>query len=288
MAEGTQDVRMIEAPDGLPLALHDLGGTGAPALLLHGITANARSLDAVRDDLRDRLHLYALDFRGRGLSGSPAGGATIPEHAADTSAAIAALQERVHLIGHSLGALVALYLTSERPDLVDRLVLIDAAGDVPPANLEAIGPSLSRLETEYQDLQAYEETFRLAPHLSPWNSYVAAFVRLDALALPSGRVRSRISPKQIRDELVRNAQLPTLGTCQEKIARPTLILRAARPVAAGLPPVFDRGSCLEAHAAIRESLLVEVMNRHHYSIAMQPSDLRRSALRDFLLPDLTS
>jgi pimeloyl-ACP methyl ester carboxylesterase len=282
MSEETVPVRTIAAPDGLPLALHDLGGEGHPALLLHGITANARSLDAIRDDLGDRLHLYALDFRGRGLSGSPAAGATIPEHSADTLAAVSALGGPVHLIGHSLGALVALYLTAARPDLVGRLVLIDAAGDVPAANLEAIGPSLSRLETEYPDFPSYEATFRQAPHLSPWNEYVAAFVRLDALALPTGRVRSRISPAQIRDELVRNAQLPTLRTAQERIARPTLILRAAQPVFPSLPPVFDRLSCLEAHSAIRESLLIEVPNRHHYSIGLQPSELRRSALRDFL------
>jgi pimeloyl-ACP methyl ester carboxylesterase len=275
-------VRMIEAADGLPLALHDLGGEGESALLLHGITANARSLDGVVDDLSDRLHLYALDFRGRGLSGSPLHGATIPEHALDAAAAIAALRGRVQLIGHSLGALVALYMTAERPDLVDRLVLIDGAGDVPPANLQAIGPSLARLEIRYLDFAHYEATFRAAPHLQPWNSYVEAFCALDALTLPDGGVRSRIDPQIIRDELVANASLPTLRTAQARIQRPTLIMRAALPVAAGLPPVFDRTTCLEAHEVIKDSLLVELPQHHHYSIALQPSGLRRAALRDFL------
>ncbi len=284
MSQDADRVRMFKAPDGLPLALHDLGGQGEPALLLHGITANARALDAVADDLRDGLHLYALDFRGRGLSGSPAHGAAIPEHAWDAVAAIEALRGPVHLIGHSLGALVALYLTAERPDLVARLVLIDGAGDVPPANLEAIGPSLRRLETEYEDVERYAEALRAAPHLQPWNGYVEAFLRLDLQTLPSGRVRSRIDPRHISEELLANAQLPTLRLSQERIARPALILRAAAPVAKGLPPVFDRTTCLEAHATIQGSLLVELQNLHHYAIGFQPSSLRRAALRDFLLP----
>ena len=281
MAESV-DVRMIEAPDGLPLALHDLGGEGPPVLLLHGITANARSLDAVADDLRDRFHLYALDFRGRGRSGTPQRGATIPEHAADALRAIDVIGGPLHLIGHSLGALVALWLTADHPDRVDHLALLDGAGDVPPANLEAIGPSLARLENAYGSFAEFAAQFRAAPHLSPWNDYIATFVALDAHELPDGTVRSRISPQLIRDELVGNAALPTLRLCQERIARPTMILRAAAPVAQGLPPVFDRQSCLDAHAMIRESLLVEIPHCHHYAIGLQPNALRRAALRGFL------
>ncbi len=284
MLQEPGSVRIIDAADGLPLALHDLGGEGSPLLLLHGITANARSLDAVAEDLLDQFHVFALDFRGRGRSGSPSRGAAIPEHAADAAAAIHAIGSPVHLVGHSLGALVGLYLTGEQPELVDHLVLIDGAGDVPAANLEAIGPSLSRLEQEYATFEDYAATFRMAPHLQPWNSFVDAFLRLDARTLPGGAVRSRVEPGIIRDELLANSTLPTLRLSQEKIRRPTLILRAAAPVAEGLPPVFDRATCLQAHAVIPQSLLVELPHLHHYSIGLQPSALRRAALRSFLLP----
>ena len=281
MAERNPTVRMLGTADG-DLALHDFGGTGPTALLLHGLTANARSLDAVVDDVGDLLHLVALDFRGRGLSGPPQRGPAIPGHAADAAAAIRAIGGPVRLIGHSLGALVALWLAAAEPGLVERLVLIDGAGDVPPANLEAIGPSLKRLELEYEDDGEYLAMMRAAPHLQPWNDYIEAFARLDAMQLGNGHVRSRIDPRQIVEELTANAELPSLRASQEAIGCPTLILRGAAPVAQGVPPVFDRQSCLDAHAAIRDSLLVELPRAHHYSIALQPNPLRRAALRDFL------
>ena len=55
----------------------------------------------------------------------------IPAHAAD----IVALMDReglekVAFVGHSLGAMIGVYLAANHPDRVDKLVLIDGGSDV--------------------------------------------------------------------------------------------------------------------------------------------------------------
>lgn len=279
------EVQTITAGDGLPLALHDFGGTGRGVLLLHGITANARSMEHFARYLLPDHRVFALDFRGRGESGQPARGAGLTEHALDAEAALchvrAVTGEDPDVVGHSMGGLVALIVAAQEAAPLRRAVLVDGAGDVEAVNLEAIKPSLARLEAELPSEEAYRAAFRAAPHLQPWNDAVEAFVRWDMRALPSGAVRSRISAGQILEEMERNAPI-RLAPYQAQIRREVLILRAPEPVAAGLAPVFDREAGRRAHAAIRESLLIKVPWAHHYSIALQEQPVVAAALGQFL------
>ena len=105
------------------------GGTGdATLLFIHGW---ADSSVVWRRSMRywgDRYRTVALDQPGHGRS-SPtpvAGGA--PAIAARLAAAIAMLDPRdLTLVGHSFGGLMALLIAQQAPELVARLVLVDAA-----------------------------------------------------------------------------------------------------------------------------------------------------------------
>jgi pimeloyl-ACP methyl ester carboxylesterase len=56
-------------PDGVVLALYDLGGQGRPALLAHATGFHGRVLSPLARSLGLRFHCLALDLRGHGESG---------------------------------------------------------------------------------------------------------------------------------------------------------------------------------------------------------------------------
>ena len=99
-------------------------GTGAQgALMLHCSLASSDAWRGVAGHLGDVLTMRGFDFPSHGKSGEWDGQGDY--HTACTKAAVETLQKPAHLIGHSLGATVALRLAVERPDLVKSLVLIE-------------------------------------------------------------------------------------------------------------------------------------------------------------------
>ena len=93
-----------------PLHLHALhwGGDGAPLVLLHGSGANAHWWDHLAPALAERFHVVALDFRGHGDADHPE--EVAPGAFQDDLRALLAHLGRpdAALVGHSLGAHVAL------------------------------------------------------------------------------------------------------------------------------------------------------------------------------------
>ncbi len=116
------------------LHLREAGDPSAPALLLvHGLGERASAdFSPVIPALAQHYRVVALDLPGFGAS--PAAGHSFhPSDDAELVARVAAeLAERQHrpifLLGHSMGGVVAALVAGRHPELVDRLVLVDAAG----------------------------------------------------------------------------------------------------------------------------------------------------------------
>jgi pimeloyl-ACP methyl ester carboxylesterase len=106
------------------LAAHD----APPIVLLHGITESALAWRPVAEELAPWRRIIALDARGHGESGWSADEAYAPDaHVADLTCALAALGVgRCLLAGFSMGGAVATICAAARPDLVQRLVIVDA------------------------------------------------------------------------------------------------------------------------------------------------------------------
>ncbi len=99
-------------------------GDGAQgALLLHCSLASSDAWRGVAGHLTSDLTMKALDFPGHGNSVDWDGTGDYHELCYDV--AVAFLTRPMHLIGHSLGATVALRLAVEQPELVRSLVLIE-------------------------------------------------------------------------------------------------------------------------------------------------------------------
>jgi pimeloyl-ACP methyl ester carboxylesterase len=105
-------------------------GAGAALVLLHGIGSAARAFEDQLAGLSKGLRVIAWDAPGYGNSTALPMEAPV---AADYAAALAGLLdelkiERCHLLGHSLGALMAASFAADRPQRILSLTLASIAG----------------------------------------------------------------------------------------------------------------------------------------------------------------
>jgi pyruvate dehydrogenase E2 component (dihydrolipoamide acetyltransferase) len=106
-----------------------IGDGGTPAVLIHGFGGDLNNWLFNHADLAAHRAVWALDLPGHGESGKAVETGDVDELAASV---IAFLDdrgvERAHLIGHSMGSLVAMAVADQAPQRVASLSLIAAAG----------------------------------------------------------------------------------------------------------------------------------------------------------------
>ena len=257
--------RFVEA-NGIRLHYLDHGGDGPTLVLAHGLSANARFFDGLAAaGLAPRLRVLSFDLRGRGLSDAPDDGYSMDDHAADLVGALDALGlERVVLGGHSFGGLLTLYLAAHAPARVERALVLDVPGEVDPAVLDQIGPSLARLEQVYPSRSAYLEFVRGLPYFAGdgWDADVAAFYEAEVEDLPDGTVRPRCRPAHIR-LAVEGTFEPDWAAVAAAVACPTLLLRTTDPFGPlGSGPIMSEDAAGRTLERLRRGRLVEVPGNH--------------------------
>lgn len=99
-------------------------------LLVHGLGQNGfTDWASVIPELARQYHVLALDLPGFGYSDAPAGKYSPTHYARVLSTLLTRhAKGRAIVIGHSMGGAVALRLAASRPELLSRLILVDAAG----------------------------------------------------------------------------------------------------------------------------------------------------------------
>ena len=128
-----------EEGQGLQLSTVDAGGRalrvgragateGTPVVLIHGYASDLNSWAFNIPALAARAPVIAIDLPGHGGSDKDVGEGSLDELAGSAAAALEAFGvSRAHLVGHSLGAAVALVLAARRPALAASLTLIAPA-----------------------------------------------------------------------------------------------------------------------------------------------------------------
>lgn len=145
------------------------GGRGPAMVLVPGIITPAAVWDFVAQRFGRDYDTYLLDVRGRGLSERGEGlRYTLDDYAADVIALAQALRlERYVLLGHSMGARIAIRAARRAPEGLERIVLVD-----PPVSGPGRRPYPSKLEGVLQLLhaalrgEAYEAL--TAPGVARW------------------------------------------------------------------------------------------------------------------------
>lgn len=116
--------------DGKKLVYLKMGDSAeTPLLLLHGFGADMNGWLFNQGDLSETTSVYALDLPGHGKSVKDVGDGTMESMAQLVKRFAEELSlNKVHLVGHSMGAGVALHLAKSSPDQVASLTLIGPAG----------------------------------------------------------------------------------------------------------------------------------------------------------------
>jgi pimeloyl-ACP methyl ester carboxylesterase len=104
---------------------YDEHGAGQPLVVLHGGLVDARFFEPNLAPLAERFHVYTPERRGHGHTPDVPGPITYQLMADDTIAFLeTVVGEAADVVGHSDGSFVAMLVAMQRPELVNRLVMI--------------------------------------------------------------------------------------------------------------------------------------------------------------------
>jgi pimeloyl-ACP methyl ester carboxylesterase len=132
------------------------GGSGAPLVLLHGLTSNKSAWRPLLPTLEAEHRVYALDMRGHGKSGrAPDNHYHVADYARDVIAFLKYLHAPIVLMGQSLGGMVAIATAAQYSAGVRALILLD-----PP-------------------LFSFSSSVKLEPQRMQWMSLVASTMKGD-------------------------------------------------------------------------------------------------------------
>ena len=145
--------RRIDGPAG-KLNVDD-GGSGEPIVFVHSLAGDSRHWSGQLQHLRKTRRAVTFDLRGHGKSEPPKNGEYLMEAQAEDVGAVAdALGlERFALVGHSMGAGVALAYAGAHPGRVTHLLVADPIGDGTQTPDAEVRPFLEALNSP-----AYVET----------------------------------------------------------------------------------------------------------------------------------
>ena len=140
---------------------YEIHGHGTPLVLLHGLQGDSSNFAGLVPQLAERHRVLTFDQRGSGWSDKPAQSYTMALYADDTARLMVALGiERTHVLGMSMGGMIAQEFALRHPERLNGLIL----GCTTPG-----GPNAAKLEStarertyETTDLPAEERARRLA------------------------------------------------------------------------------------------------------------------------------
>lgn len=104
-----------------------IGGKGSPVVLLHGYTQTGHMWRPLVPSLAQRHTVIVPDLRGAGGSAKPESGYDKKNMAVDIRELISSLGfDRVSIVGHDIGLMVAYAYAAQFPQATERVVLMDA------------------------------------------------------------------------------------------------------------------------------------------------------------------
>ena len=255
---------------GLNLRLLDWGGERrTPLMLLHGFTGHAHAWDTLSIALQPHFHVYALDQRGHGDS-DPAEVYSPIVSFDDITGVIAQLNvPKLILVGLSMGGRNAIYLASKRPDLVEKLVIIDIGPEI-STRAAAAPPGPPEPDTWESIEQAAQHLYRGNPY--PGIHYYRWVASHSLRQRPDGALVWKWHPsvKERRTQIDYD-----WWAALRAIPAPTLVLRGESS------PILDRDIAERMAKELPRGRFVEIPRAVHTLHEDNP-DAVLAALKDFL------
>lgn len=256
---------------------------GPTIVCVHGLTANHTCWASVADLLSPAYRVIAYDLRGRGESDKPDKGYSLALHNDDLEGLLDhfGLKKAV-LVGHSLGAHIALRFAATHPERVSKLVLVDGGIDVRAEVLDSLRPAIDRLGVEFPSLDMFMGFVRALPMFEGrWNDYLERYFRYDVEVLPAGTARSKAARHAIEEEIA-NLARERLWVWHHRVKAPTLIFRAPDGLLTPTDCLMTQEEAEAMAQAIPRSKLAVVPGTNHYTVLLGQNAKVKTALRAFL------
>lgn len=219
----------LEVSEGASETLSGERGNGEVTfVLLHGLAGSSGNWDGVVPFLRTHGRVVIPDLPGFGFTGGDVHTARVRPMADLVAAFLAELHAGpVVLVGNSMGGMVAAHVAARRPELVDRLVLIDPVLPLRPTALPA-----------WRVLATFTIYF-IAPlgrRVVPW--YVGR-IGLERTGI-EGVLGQVHDPLRVPKWIVRRAVAETIRHAQDEYAAATIVSAAQSLVLELLRPAYRR------------------------------------------------
>ncbi|MDO5628687.1 MAG: alpha/beta fold hydrolase [Mobilicoccus sp.] len=256
----------------------------APVVLaLHGITAHHLAWPHVAEALD--LHVIAPDLRGRGRSRDVAGAGLVThaDDAATVARSVVGADGQVIVVGHSMGAFVAMVLADRYPELVAGVVLVD--GGFPFAEQEkettvgALEAIKARLEARLPSEEAYVDLFRSHPAFAgDADAVVEEYARYDVVEQDGEFHAGAVLESVLADQRDVLGSAPFFGALESLRALPAgrggrnsrhwVFLRAPRGFVDDPPGLYAASTAAELAERYKAVEFREVDDVNHYTIVM--------------------
>jgi pimeloyl-ACP methyl ester carboxylesterase len=256
------------------------GDPGGPTILaVHGITGSHLAWAAVAQAMPE-ARLIAPDLRGRGRSAALPGPCGMARHTADLEAVTKALDlPRAVLVGHSMGAFVAVFMAQLYPDRFSEVLLVD--GGLPlaiPAGISkddllttTLGPAAARLSMTFPDRATYLEFWKAHPAFaSGWSQAMVDYAEYD-LTGTAPQLRSSCSFEAVRQDSTEIFDgAPVLAALADLTARrqPVTLMTAPRGLLDDTPGLYSPSEIQRWRAELPAVTIREVPDVNHYTIVM--------------------
>jgi lipase len=264
----------------------DVEHSGATVMAVHGITASHLAWATVAKAL-PQVRLIAPDLRGRGRSAGLPGPYGMARHAADLQAVIESLElPPAILLGHSMGAFVAVVSAHLYPDRFSEVLLID--GGLPlsvPAGIgkedlieTILGPAARRLSMTFPDRATYLEFWKQHPAFADHSGVsiddLADYASYD-LTGTEPSLRPSASLEAVRQDSmdqygggVVQAALDELRGPRAQNSRTVSLLTAPRGLLNQTPGLYSPAEIERWRAELPALKIREVPDVNHYTIVM--------------------
>lgn len=247
---------------------------GAAVLTIHGTTASHRAFTALARRLPER-RVIAPDLRGRGRSAHLPGPYGLRTHASDLEAVLDAHGVgRATVVGHSLGAFVAVALAARAPSRVERLVLVDGGlplalpeGRTIPEQIAAVlGPAAARLRSTFADREDYHAFWRAHPAVGrSWGPDLEDYADYDLEGDP-GRMHAATRESAVLEDGAELYGPDWYLDALRGIRVPTVFLRAPRDLQDRDGGLYPPGALDDAPRLVPGLEIDEVPDVNHYTV----------------------
>ncbi len=220
MGAGRVNAVPTQTVNGIRLRYEIWGAGEQPLVLLHGLGSSADDWVMQLDALTPHYRCVAVDLRGHGLSDRPAGAYSVALFAADVVALLHSLGlAPAHVLGLSLGGMVAQQMAIAEPAVVRSLVLLNTLPGLWPPVWGTVRLAARRLSPPWRRRSMAQQAARVAADLFPRPEHAPLRAQAEARLAANDPAAYRRALRAIVDYRP--------GPALRRIACPTLILAGA-------------------------------------------------------------